>query len=57
MSASMYRDLQAHAPVEADQILGDMLARGDRHGLTLPLLRAAYAQLSIYMAGLAAKTA
>lgn len=57
LTSSMYRDLQAHAPVEADQILGDMLARGDRHGLSLPLLRAAYAQLSIYMAGLAAKAA
>ena len=55
LTSSMYRDLQANAPVEADQILGDMLVRGDRHGLALPLLRAAYAQLSVYMAGLGAK--
>jgi 2-dehydropantoate 2-reductase len=45
---SMYRDMQGSAPVEVDQILGDMLGRA--HGLDLetPLLRAAVAQLRIY---------
>jgi len=49
---SMYRDLQKGARVEADQILGDLLERGRRHGVEAPLLRAAYAQLSVYSAGL-----
>ena len=40
------------APVEADNILGDMIARGHAHGVQTPLLCAAYAQLSIYSAGL-----
>jgi 2-dehydropantoate 2-reductase len=40
------------APVEADHILGDMIARGHAHGVDSPYLRAAYAQLSIYSAGL-----
>jgi len=40
------------APVEADHILGDMIARGRSQGVDAPYLRAAYAQLSIYAAGL-----
>jgi 2-dehydropantoate 2-reductase len=53
LTASMYRDLQAGAPVEADQILGDMLVRASGHGLATPLLQAAFTQLSIYQAELA----
>ena len=49
-TASMFRDLQKGAPVEADQILGDLLARGDAHGVDAPLVRAAYAQLAAYQA-------
>jgi 2-dehydropantoate 2-reductase len=52
LTASMYRDLQKGAPVEADHILGDLLARGEKHGVEAPLVRAAYAQLSIYSASL-----
>lgn len=48
LTASMYRDLQKHAPVEADHILGDLLARGRAHHLEAPLVQAAFAQLSIY---------
>jgi 2-dehydropantoate 2-reductase len=48
LTASMYRDLQKDAPVEVDQIIGDMLRRGDLHGVDAPLLRAAFVQLSIY---------
>ena len=55
LTASMYRDMLGGAPVEADQILGDMLARAAMHRLSTPLLQAAYAQLSIYQAGLAKK--
>ena len=36
--ASMLRDIERGAKIEADHILGDMLARGQRHGLVLPLL-------------------
>jgi 2-dehydropantoate 2-reductase len=47
-TSSMYRDLQQGRPVEAEQIVGDMVVRGGRHGLATPLLNAAYANLSIY---------
>jgi 2-dehydropantoate 2-reductase len=50
-TASMYRDLQKGAAVEADQILGDLLARGDAHGVDAPLVRAAYVQLTVYANG------
>jgi 2-dehydropantoate 2-reductase len=52
LTASMYRDLQKGARVEADQILGDLLERGRQHGVEAPLLRAAYAQLSVYSASI-----
>jgi 2-dehydropantoate 2-reductase len=48
LTASMYRDLQKGAPVEVDQIIGDLLGRGDLHGVDAPLLRAACVQLGIY---------
>jgi len=51
LTASMYRDLSKNSPVEADQILGDLLRRGNALGLHSPLLQAAYVQLSVYMAG------
>jgi 2-dehydropantoate 2-reductase len=47
-TASMYRDLHKGAPVEVDQILADLLARGDAHGVTTPLLRASCVQLTVY---------
>jgi 2-dehydropantoate 2-reductase len=48
LTSSMYRDLMAGRPVEAEQILGDLLARGRQHGVVTPLLAAAYTQLAIY---------
>jgi 2-dehydropantoate 2-reductase len=48
LASSMFRDLHKGAPLEADAIVGDMSARGEAAGLKLPLLSAAYAQLSIY---------
>jgi 2-dehydropantoate 2-reductase len=50
-ASSMYRDLQQGRPVEADHIIGDLLAR--RAGVSTPLLAAAYANLSIYQNGIA----
>jgi 2-dehydropantoate 2-reductase len=47
-TSSMYRDLMQGNAVEADQILGDLLARGERAGIETPLLAAAYANLSVY---------
>jgi len=52
LTASMYRDLQKGAPVEVDQIIGDLLRRGDLHGVDAPLLRAACVQLGIYQSKL-----
>ncbi|WP_263380548.1 ketopantoate reductase family protein [Granulicella paludicola] len=51
LTASMYRDMMRGAPVEADHILGDMIARGAAKGVKTPLLKAAYAMLSVYAAG------
>ncbi len=50
-TSSMYRDLLAGYPIEADQIIGDMVARGHRCGVATPLLDAAYTNLAIYQAG------
>jgi 2-dehydropantoate 2-reductase len=52
-ASSMYRDLVQDKPVEAEQIVGDMLARANAHGLDAPLLAAAYASLRIYQARIA----
>jgi 2-dehydropantoate 2-reductase len=49
-TSSMYRDLQQGSPIEADQIVGDLLARGRRVGIATPLVAAAYANLAIYQA-------
>ncbi len=46
--SSMYRDLERGGPVEADQIIGDLLMRARGAGLDTPLLAAAYAHLSVY---------
>jgi 2-dehydropantoate 2-reductase len=48
MTSSMYRDLQNGAPVEAEQIIGDLVARARGARITTPLLDAAFAHLSIY---------
>jgi len=47
-TSSMYRDLQRGGPIEADQIVGDLLVRGGHGGLSTPLLAAAYAHLAVY---------
>jgi 2-dehydropantoate 2-reductase len=48
LASSMYRDLQKGQQLEADAIIGDMCVRGEAAGVKVPLLSAAYAQLSIY---------
>jgi 2-dehydropantoate 2-reductase len=47
-TSSMYRDLLQGSPIEADQIVGDLLVRGRKAGLSTPLLAAAYTHLSVY---------
>jgi 2-dehydropantoate 2-reductase len=54
LTSSMYRDLVQGQPVEADQILGDLLARGRRANLSMPLLGTAYTSLAVYQARIAA---
>lgn len=48
LTSSMYRDLQAGNAVEAEQIVGDLLARGRKAELDLPLLAAAFTNLMVY---------
>jgi 2-dehydropantoate 2-reductase len=54
LTSSMYRDLQKGNPVEADQIIGDLLARAQRADIPAPLVGAAYANLCVYQNRVAA---
>ncbi len=49
LAASMLRDIERGAPIEADHIVGDLLRRGAGTG-DHPLLRIAYAHLKAYEA-------
>ena len=49
-TSSMYRDMMAGHPVEADEIIGDLVAYADKNGVPVPLLGAAYTNLAIYAA-------
>jgi 2-dehydropantoate 2-reductase len=48
LASSMYRDLQGGLPVEVEQIVGDLLRRGEHAGVATPLLAAAYTHLALY---------
>ena len=48
LTSSMYRDMTKNAPVEADHVIGDLLARGEAHNVATPLLRATYVRLKVY---------
>lgn len=48
MTASMLRDLEHGGAVEADHVIGDLLARGRAAGLDLAMLRIVYAHLKAY---------
>jgi 2-dehydropantoate 2-reductase len=48
MTASMFRDIKAGAPVEADHVIGDLIARGDEAKVPVPRLRIAYTHLKAY---------
>lgn len=47
-TSSMYRDLMQGNLVEAEQVLGDLVAIGRRAGLGSPLINAAYTHLAVY---------
>ncbi len=55
LNSSMYRDMMKNAPVEADHIIGDLIARGEARNVAAPLLRATYVQLKVYEAQRPAK--
>jgi 2-dehydropantoate 2-reductase len=49
-AASMLHDLEKASMVEADHVVGDMIARAKKAGLATPNLRMAYAHLQAYLA-------
>jgi 2-dehydropantoate 2-reductase len=48
MTASMFRDVKAGLPVEADHVIGDLVARADAAKIPVPRLRTAYTHLKAY---------
>jgi 2-dehydropantoate 2-reductase len=48
MNASMFRDIKVGAPVEADHVIGDLIARADAGKVPVPKLRTAYTHLKVY---------
>jgi 2-dehydropantoate 2-reductase len=52
LTSSMYRDLEQNQPVEAEQIIGDLLARARAAGIATPLIAATHSQLGVYQARL-----
>ena len=47
-TASMMRDIESGAPVEAQHVLGDLLAYSRKHGLSTPLLEVALTHVRCY---------
>lgn len=47
-ASSMFRDMGVGAPLEADQIIGDLLERARRLGVATPLLAVANTHLGVY---------
>jgi len=52
ISASMRRDIERNARIEADHIVGDLINRGRKHAIATPLLDIAYIHLQAYQNGL-----
>jgi 2-dehydropantoate 2-reductase len=48
LTASMFRDIRVGARVEADHVVGDMIARADAAKIPVPRLRTAYTHLKAY---------
>ena len=47
----MLRDMEAGKPIEGEQILGDLMRRGEAMDVERSLLRIAYASARVYEAG------
>jgi len=50
MTASMFRDIKAGLAVEADHVIGDLIARAEAAKVPVPKLRIAYTHLKAYEA-------
>jgi 2-dehydropantoate 2-reductase len=48
LTSSLYRDMKSGRQIEAEQIIGDLVARADAKGITAPLLSAALVRLKVY---------
>jgi len=48
MTASMLRDLESGGPTEAEHIIGDMVSRATKFGISTPTLDIAYTHLQAY---------
>jgi 2-dehydropantoate 2-reductase len=48
MTASMLRDIEAGARIEADHIIGDLIARGHKAGVETPILDRVFTHLKAY---------
>jgi 2-dehydropantoate 2-reductase len=48
LTASMFRDIQAGAPIEADHVIGDLIARADAAKTPAARLRGIYTHLKVY---------
>ncbi len=48
-AASMLHDLEKGSMVEADHVVGDMIARAAKAGIATPNLRVAYSHLQVYL--------
>nr|WP_314420256.1 ketopantoate reductase family protein [uncultured Erwinia sp.] len=48
LTSSMYRDLMQGYDIEAEQIIGDLVERAERHRLAIPLLNAVWVNLQVY---------
>ena len=46
--ASMLRDMERGAKVEADHILGDLIVAADAKNVQVPMLKVAYCHLKAY---------
>ncbi|WP_024511146.1 2-dehydropantoate 2-reductase [Bradyrhizobium sp. ARR65] len=48
LTASMFRDIKAGLPVEADHVIGDLIARGEAAKVPVPRLHTTYTHLKAY---------
>jgi 2-dehydropantoate 2-reductase len=48
LTASMFRDIRANMPVEADHVVGDLITRGAAARVPVPRLRTAFTHLKAY---------